>query len=193
MIKASTAVAHARTEKALMMHIKRIDSADDYAKLLYCFYGYFAPVEKILESYGPSIISDYDLRRKTHSLCSDLQQLNVPNPKSFAADLPEINNESQAFGCLYVLEGSILGGAILKKRILDQCPAIPVAAFTYFSGYDQQTPVMWQSFITQFNCFFNTNHSIEEAIKSANECFVKLENWIEKYFTSYPVAMQAEQ
>lgn len=193
LIKSNTAVAHAHTEKALMKHIKSIDTADDYAELLYCFYGYFAPVEKILATYGTSLLTDYDLRRKSGSILIDLQQLNVPNPKSFAVDLPIIKNKNQAMGCLYVLEGSILGGAILKKRILAQCPAIPVSAFSYFSGYDQQTPVMWQSFISQFNCFFNTNYSIEKAIDSANECFVKLENWIVKYFNSYPVATQAKQ
>lgn len=194
LIKTNTAVTHARTEKALMKHIKSIDSASHYADLLYCLYGYFAPVERILSTFGPILLNDYDLRRKSGSILTDLQQLNFPNTKSFAADLPLINNKSQALGCLYVIEGSILGGAILKKRILTQCPAIPVSAFTYFSGYDHQTSVMWQTFIAQFNNFFNNNNnSIEEAIDSANECFVKLENWIENYFSSYPVATQAKQ
>lgn len=182
-IKSGTANAHARTEKALIKYVKLINSNSAYARLLGCLYGYFKPIEQQLDHFSVTLTNDYDQRRKANKMLNDIQLLQSPVVQDFAANIPVINNPSEAMGCLYVLEGSVLGGTIIKDRIKSQCQhIIPEQSFSFFSGYGQQTGAMWQSFITQFNSFFKSDEQLIQAITSANHCFEKLEDRIDQYY-----------
>lgn len=183
LIKQATALAHASTEKALIKHIKSIRTPQQYALLLGCMYGYFEPVEKQLDSYLPNVVEDYNQRRKAGRLLDDIRSLNQPDPKQFADQLPSVTNTTEAMACFYVLEGSILGGAVIKKIIGGQAGSIPAESFSFFSGYHDKTMEVWRAFLQQFNAHIQSQEQLQQAIDAANVCFEKLRDWINAYYS----------
>ena len=182
-IKQATALAHAATEKALIKHIKNIRTAQQYAQLLGCMYGYFEPLEKQLDNYLVNVVEDYSQRRKADRLLDDIRSLGQPDPKQFADQLPAVTNTTEALACFYVLEGSILGGAVIKKIIGAQAEAIPAEAFSFFSGYQDKTMEVWRAFIQQFNAHILSQEQLQQAVDAANICFEKLGDWINAYYS----------
>jgi heme oxygenase len=181
-VKKATAQQHLSTEKALIKHVQSIHSVADYAALLYCLYGYFAPLEERITPYLDSLVPDHTQRRKAAKLLEDLQTLNYPLPQRLAQELPSPAGAAEALACFYVMEGSTLGGAIIKKLVHGQCGAIPETAFSFFSGYGEHNMAMWQSFVAIFNTAITTASDTRLAIAAAHSCFVYLENWINAFY-----------
>lgn len=190
LIRTGTAQAHAGTERTLIRHIKYIRTPKEYANLLYCMYGYYAPVEERLEPLTGASVPNGRQRRKASRLLDDLQAMSFPPPQHIAAGLPVFSNAIEALGCLYVLEGSTLGGMIIKKMISGQCNAIPVNAFSFFSGYGDDNSAMWQSFLAAFNSAVTTETDIRQALAAANACFAGLEEWITAFYASFSGGLQ---
>lgn len=190
LLKQATAPRHASTEKALIKHIKGIRNAQDYASLLYCMYGYFAPMEAHIEALSVTLIPDTQQRRKASRIPEDLQALGFPAPQHIAAKLPVLHSTAEALACQYVLEGSTLGGAVIKKMISGQCPAIPETAFSFFSGYGEHNRDMWLSFLNSFNAAITTDTDTRLAIDAANACFTGLEEWIDTFYTLFRGGLQ---
>lgn len=182
LVKQATASAHASTEKALIKHIKNISNAQDYASLLYCMYGYFAPMEARIEALSITPVPDAAKRRKASRILKDLAALGCPAPQHTATKLPVLHNTVEALACLYVLEGSTLGGAVIKKMISGQCPAIPETAFSFFSGYGEHNRDMWLLFLHSLNTAITTDTDTRWAIDAANACFTGLEEWINTFY-----------
>lgn len=187
-IKQGTALSHAATEKALIKHIKNIRSAKDYAALLSCLYGYFQPLEKQLEPWLTGFLAGYEQRRKAGSILNDIRVLGQQQPLLFAHQLPAVTDHVEALACFYVLEGSILGGAVIKKIIGGQCPQLPETVFSFFSGYGERTMELWRSFLAQFNTQIISEQQLQQAIVAANDCFASLEAWIKEYFHNSPAS-----
>ena len=162
--------------------MQSIHSIADYAALLYCLYGYFAPLEERIAPYLDGLVPDHAQRRKAARLLEDLQTLNYPPPQQLAQELPSPASPAEALACFYVMEGSTLGGAIIKKLVHGQCGAIPEAAFSFFSGYGEHNMAMWQSFTAIFNTTVTTAGDTHLAIAAAKTCFVYLENWINAFY-----------
>jgi heme oxygenase len=182
LIKQATAPAHASTEKALIQHIKSIHNAQGYASLLYCLYGYFAPMEAHIEALSGTSIPDTPQRRKASRILTDLQALGFPAPQHIAL-LPVLHHTAEALACQYVLEGSTLGGAVIKKMISAQCPGLPETAFSFFSGYGEHNKDRWLLFLDSFNAALTTATDTRLAINAANACFTGLEEWIDTFYT----------
>jgi heme oxygenase len=182
-IKSATAPAHAKTEKALIYHIKRIQTAQEYGSLLGCLYAFNTPMEQLFEPWVKPVLADYDERRKSTRLLHDLQAVGVQEPPALYTQLPAIDTLPAALGCFYVLEGSVLGGAIIKKIIREQCPQLPENAFGFFSGYDQQNGMQWRKFLERFNSLLNDADKQSAAITAANDCFKQFEANINDHYT----------
>jgi Heme oxygenase len=179
-LKQSTALLHAGTEKALVQHIKGIGNTVDYARLLHCLYGFYQPLEKVFDTHLSHQIPDYTHRRKSGRILDDIMVLGYAAPERFATVLPSVSNAVSALGCYYVLEGSVLGGAVIKKLILAKCPQVPEQAFSFLSGYGD-TWELWQSFLTHLNAVLKPD-DLSTAIAAANDCFTQFEKWIKAYY-----------
>jgi heme oxygenase (biliverdin-IX-beta and delta-forming) len=55
------------------------------------------------------------------------------------------------FGCLYVLEGSALGGQIISKRVKQTLGVGSATGGAYFLGLGRQTASHWSDFLTALN------------------------------------------
>jgi heme oxygenase (biliverdin-IX-beta and delta-forming) len=93
-------------------------------------------------------------------------------------DLPEVSNEAQAFGCLYVMEGSTLGGKFISQ-VLRKCLGIEAASgAAFFNGYGAETGARWKAFQQSLLTFSEQAGQNATIIESANQTFNKMERWI---------------
>ena len=178
-IKSATRSAHQALEKIIVQKIKSIHLLQDYDRLLALFYGFFNPVEERIGHFisgknFPSLAG----RRKSAWLLSDM---NIAHGETVqlpvATSLPEINSVSDAFGALYVLEGSTLGGVHIARMIASQAP-IPEDQFRFFRGYDDDTAARWAIFLEEMETFATHNPREQDMlIASAQATFRHFERW----------------
>ncbi|RYZ54811.1 MAG: heme oxygenase, partial [Chitinophagaceae bacterium] len=112
LVKNATQQVHEEVEAILLPALTSIRSTSDYAAILKMFHGYFHPIEKLIEQQlHTGLLPDLAERRKSSSLLEDLRLLGeATDSLPLCSDLPPIKNPAEAFGALYVLEGSTLGG-----------------------------------------------------------------------------------
>lgn len=145
-LKEQTKQQHDDTEAKLQSQ-KIFDKSytlDDYKTLLIHNY-------KLINRYEPQIqeqLKNYtelklDLRSKIESLKTDLNNLNISTENE--APIQNLENEAEAFGVLYVMEGSTLGGNVIAKQ-LKKNPEFEGVEFNYFGVYGENTGPYWQEF-----------------------------------------------
>jgi len=168
-IKEATKVAHQELEKTVVLQLKQIRSAADYAAVLKNFYVYFHTVEQAIAPYITAAnLPDIAARRNSSDIRKDIEELGGTILELPTATAPEITNPAQAFGALYVLEGSIMGGPyivqMLQKYGMDK-------GFNFFSGYGADSGKMWASFTDVFNAIPQTEEEENSMITTADETF----------------------
>lgn len=180
-LKQETLQAHQQLEKAIVSKIKAIRTRADYGSLLNLFYTYFGGLEAIIAPHlTETHLPDIAVRRKAELIKHDLLTTgNALPPKATVADLPAVNNHLQAFGALYVMEGSTLGGQIISQLIAKQLGRDSVNCLTFFSGYGADTMPMWGKFKASLEQVVHSQHDADVIINTANETFIKFKRWID--------------
>lgn len=181
-IKAATQHYHQETEKILVGKMKSMRSAGDYAHILQLFYGYFGGLELLIDQYiNTQNLPDHNERRKTAALATDLANLGSVLPqKAINTELPKINNALQAFGALYVIEGSTLGGKIISKMVQQHLGMNDGKGLSFFNGYGDETGKKWKSFQQILNEIAPSQTEQDEVIDAANNTFEKFRDWMVK-------------
>lgn len=181
-IKEATLEYHQQTEKILVGKMKSMRSKDDYINLLKIFYSYFGGLEQKTSRYiNQENLKDYAQRRKTEAIADDLKMLGSTAPK-FAGNgfLPKIDNYLQAFGALYVIEGSTLGGKIISKMIQQHLHIDNGAGLSFFNSYGEHTQQMWDEFKAVLNAAVDTDKAEAIVLNAANQTFACFKRWMEK-------------
>lgn len=183
-IRRATQPMHEALDKTMTPHIESIQSTEEYIQLLTAFYGFFKPMyDKIDEHLQTSFLPDYGTRRKPVDILKNLVTLHYNYPiQIFSTNLPTIENNAAAFGALYVLEGSTLGGLLIKKMIAAQT-GLHDEQLSFFEGYGKQTRERWNRFIDAVNAL-PTHSNEEQTIKAASDTFAQFSNWIHTFFES---------
>lgn len=179
-LKNETQQLHIEVEKLILPHIKNMNTAADYVRLLHIFYGFFSPLEFLVQQQLTSnTIPDWNERRKSDSMVKDAEKYSVDlKALSTSADMPQIDNEAQALGAMYVMEGSTLGGVHLVKMIEKRLGNNVQGALAFFNGYGQETMHRWNGFKDHLNAFANTTESQNDVVCAANNTFNKFKLWI---------------
>lgn len=168
-IKEATKQAHQELEKTVVLQLKQVRSEADYARVLKNFYAYFSAVEQAIAPYvNSNTLPDMAERRNSSYIKKDIEELGSDTTDLPVASAPVINSTAQAFGALYVLEGSIMGGPyivqMLQKYGMEK-------GFHFFSGYGAESGKMWQAFTTILNNVPQTAADEEVMTQTANETF----------------------
>jgi heme oxygenase len=113
-------------------------------------------------------------------LVSDLRALGYKQFTTLprCAALPAVSSAPQAFGCLYALEISTLGGQIITRHLNKVFGVSPGSGCSFFHSYGDQTVMMWSDLGRQINKYAATDEIEEAMIGAAVETFVKLEHWM---------------
>ncbi|MEQ7874573.1 biliverdin-producing heme oxygenase [Sphingomonas sp. ASV193] len=111
---------------------------DDYAAFLVAHAAAFLPAEEALTAAGADLLMpDWSVHRRGALLAADLADMGVALPPPASA--PRYDDEAAILGGAYVLEGSRLGGAMLRRQVGEGLPRRFLDAV--------QPPGRWRGFI----------------------------------------------
>lgn len=148
LLRRATAAQHARLDGALDFAPERLDRAR-YTRFLRATAELVLPLEEALAALPAfnARLPDAARRRKRALLEADLAALGADAPLAPAA-VPAIGDEAAAFGAAYVLEGSMLGGAVLSRSLGPGLGLSREHGLAYLVAYGPELGAMWQRFTT---------------------------------------------
>jgi heme oxygenase (biliverdin-IX-beta and delta-forming) len=122
---------------------------DTYKTVLTRFYGFWSGWQPQIAGLlqNEALLTP---RRRLHLLAADLAYLGVSEHELAAlprCPLPVLNDAAEALGSLYVMEGSTLGGGVIRSNIQRCLGKSAPGGYMYFNGYGVATNTMWQSFL----------------------------------------------
>ena len=149
----------------------------EYVKLLYANYFFHSTIE----SQITTVLSEewkeelaWPHRLKANYIKQDLMALQKSLPtqalhKHYASQAYSINTLSEAIGALYVIEGTAIGGAIIKRNLLKTGWIIQKGLPIHFYGcYGKELSARWKQFI-QMTYTPEIDHSV--ALQQASITF----------------------
>jgi heme oxygenase (biliverdin-IX-beta and delta-forming) len=183
-LRSATREHHARLERVLDIP-GSIGSEADYTRLLVRMYGFYTPLERRLRTFDDAL-REHGVRvrprLKARKLELDLHAFGwTPDAVStlpLCAELPCVSTDAHALGCLYVMEGSTLGGQIISRRIRQVLEIDGDAGLAFFRAYGAHTGRMWQGFVEGLNAYPATEAEAAQATQSARDTFAAMERWL---------------
>lgn len=138
-------------------------------------YGFLQPYETQLRAQAAAFGPEWQLdqRYRAHLILEDLARTEDPSVPALCPALPPLHTRAQLLGAMYVLEGSTLGGQVIRRQLAKA--GIPLQA--YFSGHAEHTGAMWKSFC-QLLTTAVTAEEQPEVVQSAVRTFQHLHAWI---------------
>ena len=158
-LKAATEDIH----QALDDTLSRFDLADeaDYARFLSIHARAIPPIEAALEEGGIGSVVDGWRRHRTEALAADLAALGHGMPAPAAA--PRVDGVGALLGTAYVLEGSRLGGQLLRRKVGEGLPV------TYLGQSNSTQP--WAAVVAALDRHLYSANDLGEAKDAARRCF----------------------
>jgi len=142
-LRSRTRSLHDDAERALDLEA-RLLSIEAYCGLLRALWAGYEAAFAAQPWSGSRI--DFAQRRRSDMLLTDLSVLGVLTVPATPPSLP-IHGLCDAIGCLYVIEGSTLGGQIIFQRVRERLGASADGAASFFRGYGPGTGGMWRKLI----------------------------------------------
>ena len=91
--------------------------------------------------------------------------------------LPALGSAAQALGCLYVIEGSTLGGRELARRLDHLLPRDSDAGRRFLFGHGARHGAMWREFCAALERCGDTPDRRAEMIATALVAFAVFGDW----------------
>jgi heme oxygenase len=157
---------------------------EDYIKVLERLYGFVSVAEKVIESQidDRCVALDYPNRTRVKHLANDLvflgrsedslEQLPCFDSVSRLTTLPD------ALGCIYLFEGSRLGGLVLSKALKEHFGFQNFQGYSYFASNGVDVPAMWASFKDFMENYVQTQGGGDEIIVATKNGFASLNEWL---------------
>jgi len=181
-LRAATWPAHQRLEKRLAVR-DRFCEAAAYRAHLEQMWGFCAGLEKNLGSCGlGGALGDYASRHKLPLLERDLIALGL-EPEALAwlpvcGALPDCSDVAAALGCLYVIEGSTLGGQTLAPLVQRHLGLDAERGAAFLAGYGENTLAMWRAFGSALDAWCGEAPRQATAVAAGIATFEALESWL---------------
>ena len=182
LLRESTAKQQQELERVLIPMIKEVDTPEKYVRLLALFYGYYYPLEQHIAGHTDiSFPGGFDRRRKAALLLDDIVAISgepAAEPP-LTTDLPEIVDNTQAMGAMYVLESLTLNGQLFNHILMRnlQEPELP-KAMTFFQGYGNDTQSYWDTFVHYVQGYNGTEEQQQRVLDAAVATFLKFKTWV---------------
>ncbi len=153
-------------------------SLDQYRELIISQY----QLHQALEDRMAQVLSpaqktelEFDQRRKIDFLAQDMGLVAPDSLHENAAELVaqyQITDLYDALGAMYVLEGSTLGGAVIRRELAKN-PNIAnqVADFHYYGCYGSLIGERWKNFLGLLNAWADTDEKQDAVVQKAKDTF----------------------
>jgi heme oxygenase len=183
-LKWETQESHGEVERQVDV-LNRVRTAGSYRTLLEGLYGVYCPLESEISRSMSEIatwLPDIENRMRTASLRVDLGVLGNLCPETLPlANIPSFCSLPQQFGCLYVLEGSTLGGQTIAREVTRQLPYSPENGCSFFAGHGAETGGMWRRFREAIESYATAHSENQESIiQAAVATFRAFGDWFER-------------
>jgi len=149
-LRAATHAAHGRLEA--LPATRRLMADDytlpEYTRLLARFAAIYGHLEPLMQASEEAACIGYQARMPhlARALAALGERATGPDLGGVAnaawagiprgVDAPGLQTAAARWGCLYVVEGSMLGGQLIRKHLQGLFPTLPAAAFASFVPYD---------------------------------------------------------
>lgn len=151
-LRRATAERHQRLESMLKLDAPL--SLDRYAAVVHGFELFLAHWEPRLVATLPDRLHGWFRSRSRHELARrDARVLGqaatAGTDEAIGAALHErlrLPTLAAAFGSMYVMEGSVLGGRVIAKRVAETLALGPDSGAAYFNGRGRNTAAQWREF-----------------------------------------------
>jgi len=166
---------------------------EEYKGLIRDNYIFHWVLETIISEQLPEeqlIAIQFKGRRKIGYLYSDLIELGIVGQSAASSQVLldavsmksqiQLSGLAQMLGAMYVIEGSTLGGAIIKKELAKNPLLAHKVSFYYYGCYGSAQGRMWKEFKDIMEAHINTPQQIAEAVKGAEKAFLFLNNIMSK-------------
>lgn len=155
-LRAATRAAHDAVDRRFAG--LSLDRPADYGRFLLAHAAAFLPAEQALTDAGAgSLIDDWDQLRRSPALHADLDALGLRPPPP--AEPPAYADEAAVLGGAYVIEGSRLGGALLRRQV---APGLPRAFLD-----SVQPPARWRRLLALLDRALADRAAIARATEAA--------------------------
>ena len=162
-LRAATADAHARVDRIFTSF--DLAQRAGYARFLQAQAAALLPLEQALEAgAAPRLAVEWTARRRGPALVRDLRAWDLPVPANDGVD--PIERPAAALGTLYVLEGSRLGGAVIRRTLPPEFPSAFLAP---------GPPGHWRTLLDALETCLPTHDLRSEAIDAAQAAFALFE------------------
>jgi heme oxygenase len=151
--------------------------------LLFGFHGYYAAIEPRLVALARETRVSLPNVARAGLLEQYLLALGVPAEAIAAgprcADLPTLRDREHLAGCLYVLEGSRLGGRVIARFVEKHLGLTRPRGCSFFADEGQETTRRWMEVLSWLE-----GHAADagvdprQIVSSAAETFGSLERWL---------------
>ncbi len=158
-------------------------SRDRYLDILQRFYGFILPVEEQVYPWLADLLEPMDRFQRAALLEMDLAALGMSReeilqlPKVTA--LPEIRQMADAFGTVYVLEGSKLGGQFISRQVHQVLGISQDQGLRFFHGHGRDTGFFWNEFRQAMAHYAVINDQQDSIIAAAAQTFDAFKTWLE--------------
>jgi len=171
-LKQNTADYHDATEKLFNSDkiFNKTFTVEDYKKIIH--YNYLMLLhseDRIFNMLAPkfTVKLQLDQRRKLPLITKDLQFLSLDNQN--ISYTMEVENEHEALGMMYVIEGSTLGGNVIARQ-LSKTEGFGGFPFNFFGCYQENTGSMWKNFKEVIDSEVHQDH-YDEVLSGAKKLY----------------------
>jgi heme oxygenase len=173
-LRDGTAQVHRRLEVDLPLMRPDL-STDGYHAILGRFWGIIAPLEDEFERAGVPL-DDWPHRRKAPLLVADLADLADVRGLPRCDDVPALLGHDAVLGCLYVVEGSTLGGRQVAAHVQGLLGA--AVGTRYFRSYGDAVGTRWRTFREAVARRADAGGDVDAMVGSALATFELLHGWL---------------
>ncbi len=182
-LRTQTAPYHANLEEAGLSS-RLMDAGltiETYRNILIAFYGFIIPAETNYYSNPLTIFPSLSQYKRGDLVRQDLLFLGLSENE--LNNLPQytgapFQNEAEIVGCLYVLEGSKLGGQMISRHLRDKLKFINEEGTMFFSAHGAETGRYWKEFIDSLCSYAVDTMQEEEIIEGAKQTFSGFGEWL---------------
>ncbi len=148
-------------------------TTDAYHDVLGRLWGLVVPLEEALECAGVPLV-DWPDRRKAPLLAADLPTL---DGLARCDERPPLEGGDAVLGCLYVLEGSTLGGRMVAARV-ESTLGVGAVGTRYFRSYGDQVGARWRGFRNGVAERADAGGDVDVMVASARWTFELFHRWL---------------
>lgn len=176
-LRQATHRAHESLERRLRLTSPDLTSRE-YSETLGRFLAVYTSLEKQIEKHLPAfdrVALDWEWRRKVPLIRRDLEVLGradlIDSARVPAAKVPALESFAQVMGCLYVLEGATLGGAVISRQLSRLFQLGPENGAAFFNCYGPAVRKNWQEFCVALERTLSDVPARERAAGAATATF----------------------